>query len=132
MGFKLKHVFKAPTKILHAAGNAGIFGQRGDHFRVLGIKVGKDLVPVVQTAAIVATAAVGGPVLAAETGLSLAASSAIVSTAANATVTGLSGGNEAQVTNAIIVGMTRPVGDVTHTIEQTAVRILLVANKPYK
>lgn len=101
MGFKLKHVFKGPTKVLNAVGNAGILGQRGDHFRILGVKIGKDLVPVVQTAAIVATANVIGPVL---SGLTPAATTITSTAISSSVVTGLSGGNESSVTNAAVSG----------------------------
>lgn len=79
MGFKFKHIIKAPVKIGNKIGQTGVLGQRNDNFRVLGIKIGKDLVPVVQTAAIVLMSPVLGPVL------------------SSSTVTALSGGNESDV-----------------------------------
>lgn len=89
MPFKLKHIFRGPAKVLNEVGKSGIFGQRGDHFRVLGVKIGKDLVPGVKIAAVVLTTAFIDPTSTLSTVLTAAAS--------NATVTGLSGGNESQM-----------------------------------
>ena len=115
MPFKIKHVFKGPAKVLNAVGNAGLFGQRGDHFRVAGIKVGKDLVPVVQGAAVVATVAAGGPALASACAIPEATAIVAVSAGASATVTGLSGGNESQVATACAKGAaTAYVGNVAN------------------
>jgi len=104
MGFKLKHVFKGPAKVLNAIGKAGIFGQRGNHFRILGIKVGKDLVPVVQAVTVIATTIVAGPAMVSTFAITEATATICVAATSNGVVTGLSGGNESQVTKAVVQG----------------------------
>ena len=95
MPFKPKHLFQGPTKVLNAVGRAGIFGRRGDHFRVAGIKIGQDAVPFVQAAAVAAMLAFVPP-------MSVPATIAVTA-ATSGVVTGLSGGDTAAVTTAVVV-----------------------------
>ena len=97
MGFKLKHIFRAPAKLLNKLGQTGILGVRKNHFRILGIKVGKDLLPIVQGALCTASIACGTPFLIGVTGLPTAAASIITSAATSGIMSGLSGGNDASV-----------------------------------
>ena len=104
MGFKFKHIFKGPTKVLNAVGQSGVFGVRHGKFRVAGIPIGRDLAPVVQAVAVVATIAVGGPALASATGLGATTATVITSASASGAMTGLSGGDASQVTRATACG----------------------------
>lgn len=88
MGFKIRQLGRGPAKVLNKIGGAGIFGKRKNHFRILGIPVGKDLVPIVQTTVTVAATVVGGP------------AAGIVTSGA---VCGLSGGNESDLTHTLAV-----------------------------
>ena len=128
MPFKLKQVFKGPAKVLNAVGESGVFGKRNDDFRVLGIKVGKDLAPVVQTAAVVAAVVVGGPALAASTGLTTTGAMVVTGAAANASVTGLSGGNEKAVCNATVVGgISGATGAVVQSLPTVSAQVAVSA-----
>lgn len=69
-----------------------------------GIKIGKDLAPIVKGAAILATTMIGGPALAISTGMTGTTAAVITSAAANCAVTGLSGADESQVTKATLIG----------------------------
>src|SRR5665648_165003 len=109
-----KDIFKAPAKLLNVIGESGLFGQRGDNFRVLGLKIPKDVVPIVKAAVVIAAVTIGGPALAASTTMTTTAATVVTSAVANATVTGCSGGNESQVLRAAAVGgATALVGNIT-------------------
>lgn len=124
MGFKLKHVFKGPSKVVREIGRSGLFGQRGENFRVLGVKVGKDLVPVVQAAAVVATVAFAGPALAGATGMTTTAAAITTGAVGNAVVASASGGNESAFTKALVVGgASGAVGAVAGTMATTGQQV---------
>lgn len=69
---------------------AGLFGVRHNNFRVLGVRVGSDLVPVVGGAVSVAAGLVGGPIAAAE---------------ASAFVAAASGASKDQISTTLITGV---------------------------
>jgi hypothetical protein len=104
MGFKPKHLVKSAAKVANAVGNSGILGQRGNHFRVLGVAVPKKVVPVVQAAVVVAAAVVAGPAVAGTMAIPEAAAGAIVGAASSGVMAGVSGANESQMTKAIVAG----------------------------
>ena len=99
MGFKLKHVFKGVARVTHAVASSGMLGVRHGNFRVAGVRIGSDLVPIVQTALVVA-ATVAAP--------------GVGTVAASALVTGLSGGDESDILKAVVRGTgAAAVGGVT-------------------
>lgn len=138
MPFKLKHIVRGPAKVMNAVGQSGIFGQRGEHFRILGVKIGKDLVPVVQAAVVAATVATATPVVASTLGVSETTATVIATTGANTFLTGVSGGSESDVLETMAKGIASGmvghvvqnvpsiVGKVaTHIIGNTAVEVAM-------
>jgi hypothetical protein len=104
---------KAIQAVANPVAKAGIFGVRHDNFRVAGIRMGSDLVPVVNTAISVAATIAGGPA---------------GGVLASAYTTAASGGNDKQVTNAILVsGATAGVGAAASTITSVAGQVAVQA-----
>src|SRR2546430_1312096 len=97
MPFKLKHIVHGPAKVIREIArplaDSGMFGVRHDQFRVIGIPIGKDLVPVVTAAVTIAAVAIGGPALASAAAIPSTSATIAVSALTNATVAGCMGGN---------------------------------------
>jgi hypothetical protein len=108
MPFKVKHIFKAPVKAASAVGktlaDTGILGQREGHkFKVVGIPIGKDLVPVVQVATVVAATCIGAPQLATAASISQTAAVAAVSASTNAVLAASCGASDSNILKAAVI-----------------------------
>ena len=103
MPFKLKHVFKAPAKVVREI-NRGL-----SHIPV----VGPVIVPVASAVAVVASAGALAPVIATATGMSMTAATVVACATSSAIVTGCNGGGDSDIVkSAVTGGITSGVGSV--------------------
>ena len=102
---KLKHVFRGPAKVLREVARSGILGtDRNGKFRVAGIPIGQDLVPVIQTGLVITATTMGAPLAATTLGTTTSVGEIVAGSVSNGVITGVSGGTENDVIKSVVIG----------------------------